>query len=76
MTHLTEYGTIPTKEFAFGDNLPVTIMSVAILNINKSNVYTIDPNDIELTIPANFVPISASSEELTSTLTYSIVTMP
>jgi hypothetical protein len=76
LTQITENGERITGEFAFQDNIPKQVLSVDTHNRYKTYSYKISPEDIELTIPTDFVPSSNGSEEFISTITYSAVTVP
>jgi hypothetical protein len=76
MTSETETGPELTSSFNFQNDIPKEIMSVSQNDINEMRAYTISPDDIELTIPANYNPISGGTEELTSNVIYSVILAP
>jgi hypothetical protein len=69
-------GTDITGSFEFQNDTPITLVTSNAGGFYDPTHLIINDEDIELTIPANFIPNTIGNETLTSSITYSVIMIP
>jgi hypothetical protein len=73
---INSMGAEITGSFEFQNNTPVTMVASNSGGFYDPTHLIINNEDIELTIPASFTPNAIGNEVLTSSITYSVITIP